>query len=216
MNKKQEGKQKKSHATSASDLFDINVFPARVSDTGFSILIRSLLQNWRQGTVTCKGRSDVSYSNKKPWKQKGTGRARSGSARSPIWRGGGVTFGPQPRVRKLSVPKKLRTNAIASMIRDFVENDKIIKINWAIEGDKPQTSAAYNVLKAANIDVAHEKIIVLLPVHDVLMNASLRNIPNVRVMFFDQINCFDLAKSNRVVFFEKDLHSFKEMVSKWI
>jgi ribosomal protein L4 len=101
-------------------------------------------------------------------------------------------------------------------MRDFVENDKIIKINWAIEGDKPKTSAAYNVLKAANIDVAREKIIILLPIHDVLMNASLRNIPNVKVLFFDQVNCFDLAKCNRVVFFEKDLHSFKEMVSKWI
>ena len=66
-----------------------------------SIYIRSLLQNWRQGTVACKGRSDVGYSNKKPWKQKGTGRARAGSARSPLWRGGGVIFGPQPRTRVL-------------------------------------------------------------------------------------------------------------------
>ena len=60
-----------------------------------AIYVRALLQNWRQGTVACKGRSDVSYSNKKPWKQKGTGRARAGSARSPLWRGGGVIFGPQ-------------------------------------------------------------------------------------------------------------------------
>src|SRR5690348_15481044 len=69
-----------------------------VSVQSFSTWIRSLLQNWRQGTVGVKGRSDVARSNKKPWKQKGTGRARAGSARSPLWRGGGVIFGPSPRV----------------------------------------------------------------------------------------------------------------------
>ena len=72
--------------------------------TSFAIWVKALMQNWRQGTVACKGRADVtSRSNKKPWKQKGTGRARAGSPRSPLWRGGGVIFGPQPRVRKLSL-----------------------------------------------------------------------------------------------------------------
>ena len=66
------------------------------------------MQNWRQGTVACKGRSDVAFSNKKPWKQKGTGRARAGSARSPLWRGGGVIFGPQPRTRMLKVAKQVK------------------------------------------------------------------------------------------------------------
>ena len=67
----------------------------------YAVWVRVLMQNWRQGTVGCKARSDVAYTNKKPWKQKGTGRARAGSARSPIWRGGGVTFGPQARVKTL-------------------------------------------------------------------------------------------------------------------
>ena len=65
-----------------------------------------MLQNWRQGTVACKGRSDVAFSNKKPWKQKGTGRARAGSARSPLWRKGGVIFGPQPRTRTLTITQE--------------------------------------------------------------------------------------------------------------
>lgn len=69
--------------------------------------MRVYLQNVRQGTVGSKGRSDIAYTNKKPWKQKGTGRARAGSARSPLWRGGGVVFGPQARIKMLKVPKKL-------------------------------------------------------------------------------------------------------------
>ena len=72
------------------DREDLKTSPVAVSQW-----IRALLQNWRQGTLATKGRSDVKLSNKKPWKQKGTGRARAGTARSPLWRGGGVTFGPQ-------------------------------------------------------------------------------------------------------------------------
>ena len=77
-----------------------------------AVYVRSLLQNWRQGTVGCKGRSDVAYSNKKPWKQKGTGRARAGSARSPLWRGGGVIFGPQPRTRVLKAGKQVKKKCV--------------------------------------------------------------------------------------------------------
>src|SRR3989338_6099689 len=75
---------------------------------GFSIVVRQLLQNWRQGTVACQTLAEVTGSNKKPFKQKGTGRARAGTVKSPLWRGGGVIFGPQPRTRTLKVSKKLR------------------------------------------------------------------------------------------------------------
>src|SRR3990167_8761361 len=85
-------------------LGDLEVRSKNVANATFSTWVRVLLQNGRQGTVACKGRSDVAFSNKKPWKQKGTGRARAGSARSPVWRKGGVIFGPQARVRKLSIP----------------------------------------------------------------------------------------------------------------
>src|ERR1700722_4270098 len=83
--------------------------------------VRSLFQNWRQGTVWSRGRADVSFSNKKPWKQKGTGRARAGSAKSPLWRGGGVTFGPQERTRVLKTNKKIRQLALLSLLSDHLE-----------------------------------------------------------------------------------------------
>ena len=79
-----------------------------VAPSTFSIEVRRLLQNWRQGTVACKGRSDVKGSTRKPWKQKGTGRARAGDVKSPIWRGGGVIFGPQKRVKTLKTTKAVR------------------------------------------------------------------------------------------------------------
>jgi large subunit ribosomal protein L4 len=95
-----------SHILTAQDVA-VPVSPEHVTQQ-FATWVRTLMQNWRQGTVGVKGRSDVARSNKKPWKQKGTGRARAGSARSPLWRGGGVTFGPQLRSRKLSVSKKTK------------------------------------------------------------------------------------------------------------
>lgn len=79
-----------------------------VSKESYSEAIRVIRQNGRQGTVCCKGRGDVSRTTKKPWKQKGTGRARAGTPRSPLWRGGGVTFGPQGRGRKLKLSVKIR------------------------------------------------------------------------------------------------------------
>src|ERR1700683_4830953 len=82
---------------------DLEIEKREESPKTYATAIRTLIQNWRQGTVGCKDRSEVAYSNRKPWKQKGTGRARAGSLRSPVWRKGGVTFGPQPRVRELSI-----------------------------------------------------------------------------------------------------------------
>ena len=186
-----------------------------VSERGFSIVVRALLQNWRQGTVACKERADVvSRSNKKPWKQKGTGRARAGSPRSPLWRGGGVTFGPHARVRTLSVPAQLKKNVCNNLLFDFINDKKVFCLNWEIEGVKPQTNAVYSVLKSASL--VGKKLVVFVPVEDMLMQASLINIPEVRLLSFDQSNVYDLADSDCWVYFQKDFDRFKEMVSQWI
>ena len=101
---------KNMNTLSAKDVNFVEPNNENKSSVGFSIWVRALLQNWRQGTVGSKDRSEVSFSNKKPWKQKGTGRARAGSARSPLWRGGGVVFGPQPRTRVLKTGKQVKRN----------------------------------------------------------------------------------------------------------
>ncbi len=109
------------------------------------------MQNWRQGTVGCKDRSEVAFSNKKPWKQKGTGRARAGSARSPVWRGGGVTFGPQPRVRTLQVNKQVKKSVLADIASHYANNGKIVSLNWALSEQRPRTAEAFNALKEAGL-----------------------------------------------------------------
>ena len=102
----------------------------KVDAKSCSIWVRKLLQNWRQGTVACKDRSMVAFSNKKPWKQKGTGRARAGSLRSPLWRKGGVTFGPQPRVRKLKVSASLKKSVLGNILSDYLSNKKIFSLDF--------------------------------------------------------------------------------------
>jgi large subunit ribosomal protein L4 len=184
------------------------------STKSFAQCIRVLQQNWRQGTVGCKDRGEVvSRSNKKPWKQKGTGRARAGSPRSPLWRGGGVVFGPQPRDRQLKVSKSLRRNVMRGLLSQFVENEKVLVVNWAFSLDRPRTSVAYDVLK--NIGLTDTRSILFLPVNDSLTASSFANIPNIQLLSFDEPNVYHLANASHWVVLEKDFSSFKEMVSKW-
>src|SRR5262245_32215270 len=94
--------------------------------------VRTLFQNWRQGTVWSRGRSDVNFSNKKPWKQKGTGRARAGSPKSPLWKGGGVIFGPQERSRVLKTNKKMRQLALLSLLSDYIDRRAVSIVDWTV------------------------------------------------------------------------------------
>lgn len=191
------------------------ILPKReINNSAFAIYIRRLLQNWRQGTVGCKGRSDVNFSNKKPWKQKGTGRARAGSARSPLWRGGGVIFGPQARVRKLKISKSLRSGVLNTLFWDLLEQERILQVNWNLSQEIPRTREAVALLK--QLELLGKKLNIILPVNDILTYSSFINIPNVNVLFFDEVNAYDLAGADYLIVFNKDFASFKEMVSQWI
>jgi len=180
--------------------------------TGFSTWIRVLMQNWRQGTVGCKGRSEVNRTNKKPWKQKGTGRARAGSARSPVWRGGGIVFGPQPRVRTLTVSQKLKKTVLRNLFIDCIERGKVVVADWHVD-QKPSTSAAAKFLKSAGLE--DKKVMLFLPWTDSLSRASFTNIQSVNIVLADQMNAYDMSTSDTVLVLKKDLENFKEMVSKW-
>lgn len=182
--------------------------------TGFSTWVRVLLQNWRQGTVGCKGRSDVNRTNKKPWKQKGTGRARAGSARSPLWRGGGVVFGPQPRVRTLRVSQKLKKVVLRNMFMSHLDKGKVVVADWDGVDAKPSTSLAAHFLKSVGLD--DKKVTLFLPWSDTLNRASFNNLSNVRILFADQMNACDISGSGQLLILKKDLEHFKEMVARWI
>ncbi len=184
-----------------------------IDPKGFAINVRAMLQNWRQGTVAVKGRSDVSFSNKKPWRQKGTGRARAGSARSPLWRSGGVCHGPQPRTRTLKVSKFLKRGIMNTLFWNYLEQGNIICVERDLSIDKPKTNVAYSILKDAGLQ--GRKVNIFVQANDPLTQASFANIKNVRTLFFDQANAVDLAKAQSWVVLEKDMNAFKEMVSKW-
>ena len=206
--------QEKFHSTVSFKDLGIKKVSRPECGVGFSTWVRSLMQNWRQGTVACKGRSDVTSSNKKPWKQKGTGRARAGSARSPLWRGGGVTFGPQARVKKLRVAKRTKKRVLGDILLTFLSNKKVSCLNWTLKADVPKTSQAFRALKDASID--SDRLVLFVQPGDFLTQASFSNMPNVNVMFFDQANAFDLTNGERWVFLKKDFDAFKDMVTQWL
>lgn len=179
----------------------------------YAVWVRALLQNWRQGTVGCKDRSEVNYTNKKPWKQKGTGRARAGSARSPLWRGGGVIFGPQPRVRMLKINKKSRSRVLSALMSDYAQHEMLFTLDWQLQQEKPSTSAVNKVLHETGLNA--KKITLFLSREDINHWVSVRNLANVQILSFDDVNAYDLSLGNCIVVLKKDFDMFKDMVNKW-
>src|SRR3989344_3115789 len=169
----------------------------------FAMWVRSLLQNWRQGTVGVKDRSEVNRTNKKPFKQKGTGRARAGSARSPLWRGGGVVFGPQPRVRTLTVPKGVKKQVFSQLLADRIADKKVIMADWRLEADMPKTAKAVELLRSLSLD--DKKVTLFLTAGDMIHYGSFVNIPAIQVLLFDQPNAYDLANSQYWLVLKKDV-----------
>ncbi len=187
---------------------------ADIHNEGYSQCVRALLQNWRQGTVACKGRSDVAFSNRKPWKQKGTGRARAGSLRSPLWRKGGVIFGPQERTQKLDVPKELRRKVANKILWDFLDKNKIVALEWAPQEGMPKTAHASQALKSVGLD--KKDIVLFVTPADRFTHVSFANLPNVRMLLFDQWNVYDISNGELWMVLQKDMDAFKQMVNTWI
>jgi large subunit ribosomal protein L4 len=193
---------------------DLDLKKKDLCQQAYSCSIRTLLQNWRQGTVSCKARGDVSFSNKKPWRQKGTGRARAGSLRSPLWRKGGVTFGPQPRTRLLTVNRKHKRLVLNNIFFSNLNDNVISCLDLDFVDEKPNTKVAFNMLKG--LQLQDKNVVLFLSFDDEVNNASFRNLPKVQTLSFDQPNAFDLSNCKHWVFFKKDLELFKNMVLKWI
>lgn len=188
-------------------------FTAR-ENTGhaYAVSVRRLLQSWRQGTVACKTRGEVSMSNKKPWKQKGTGRARAGTSRSPLWRKGGVIFGPQKRVAHAGIPRKQRRLALNGAL-DTMLQAGLHCVDYELAEGRPSTKAIKKILDGLKLN--DKKVIFVLDFNDTNMYMSVRNLPNVQILFYDQPNVFDMTNGKAVLFFKKDADQFKHMISKW-
>jgi large subunit ribosomal protein L4 len=155
----------------------------------------------RAGTQSTKTRAEVRGGGAKPWRQKGTGRSRQGSIRSPQWRGGGVALGPKPRSYRQRTPKKMIRLALASALSDRFADDRVkVLKGWGI--DEPSTRAAREVLAKLDLD---GRVLVVLTRDDEAVWKSLRNLPEVHVLTTGELNAYDVLVSDWVVFTEDSL-----------
>ena len=197
---------------SVADVFDIEkkkvaevelndaVFGAEISEAAIYDVVKMQLASRRSGTSATKGRNDVSGGGKKPWRQKGTGRARSGTSRSPIWRGGGIVFGPQPRDYSYSVPKKVRKKALISALSMKVKEEKMtILQNFPMESIS--TRAFQKVVNLFGL----KKALFVVDHDDVILMKSSRNLKNVKMIRSEGINVYDVLNYEHLVLLEPSI-----------
>ena len=172
-------------------------------------VVRMQRASWRAGTSNTLTRGQVSGGGKKPWRQKGTGRARQGSIRSPHWRGGGVVFGPHPRSYAFKVNKKEIKLALRSALSAKLADGELIVVD-KLEFEKPSTKAAIAALKALGVEGRCTVVI-----NDDNMNAllSLRNIPTVDVVPSGEENTYELLDNKRLVFEQAALEKLQEALA---
>jgi len=158
----------------------------------------------RQGTHATKTRGDVRGGGAKPWRQKGTGRARQGSRRAPQWTGGGVVHGPQPRNYAQRTPKKMVAAALRGVLSDRARDGRLHVIDTFVEGDKPSTKAALQALES----IAGKRVLVVLTRDEEIAWLSLRNVASVHLITPDQLNAYDAVVADDVVFSTAALDAF--------
>jgi len=161
--------------------------------------------NQRRGTASAKTRAENRGGGRKPWRQKGTGRARAGSIRSPLWRKGGVTFGPKPRDYSYSLPKKARRNALKVALSMKLVEEQILVLN-AMDFKEPKTKDGLKFLESLKLDSAliidsHENKNLFL---------SIRNIPKVKAIDLNQVNVYDVLNHKWLVFSQTAFNSLME------
>ncbi len=176
------------------------------------LALRRQLNNGRAGSANTKTRAEVSGGGKKPWKQKGTGRARAGSLRSPLFAGGGVIFGPKPRDYGFSMPQKARRLALKSALSARIENTVLVKDFSEI--NEPKTKLMAETLKALKVE---GKILIIADVkaaENAYLELSARNLPNVRIILPSNLNVKDLLEADNVIITEAAIKEITERLSK--
>ncbi len=201
------------------DVYDINgkkvkelelneaVFGIEPNEAVVHSVLVNFLANQRQGTQNTKTRSEVSGGGKKPWRQKGTGRARQGSIRAPQWIKGGIALGPKPRSYKYTVNKKERALAIKSVLSAKVlENELVVVDNMPLKEIKTK-----EMVKALNNLKVEGKALIMLPTKNENIQKSARNIEGVKTTLVETINVYDLLKYNKLVVTEDTVKKLEEV-----
>lgn len=187
------------------------IFKIEVEKELVHFVLMCYLHNKREKTAKVKTRTEVAGGGRKPWKQKGTGRARSGSIRSPLWVGGGVTFGPQNIKRELKVNKKVQRKVLFGVLSDKVNNTIILKHEEAIGKELSKVKDFNGIL--TDLDIADQKILYVSK-EKKARETWLGNLKNVKVQSVFGLNPFDILNANQIMFEESSIKQLEEIYSK--
>ncbi len=184
-----------------------SIFGVEVNEHVLYEVIKSQRANKRQGTQSVKTRAEVRGGGRKPWRQKGTGRARHGSIRSPLWVGGGVTFAPKPRSYAYKLPKKVRRLAMKSALTLKVINDNFVVLD-ELNLDVPKTKDMVNILK--NLQVDKKALIVMKDRNDAVIK-SANNIPGIETVSVNNLNVYDILKYDKFIITKDAVEKVEEV-----
>jgi large subunit ribosomal protein L4 len=173
---------------------DDQIFKVKSNPTLFYDTVRMNLASQRKGSAATKNRALVRGGGAKPWRQKGTGRARAGTRRSPLWRGGGIIFGPMPRDYAFSLPRKARRAALRAALSLKLREEKLILLDeFPLNGFK--TKQVLEVLKRFNVEDA----LIVTSEKNIFLERSIRNIPGVEVLHADELNVYDILNHEHLI-----------------
>ena len=201
------------------DLYDINgkvigdielkdeIFNAEINKDAMYLAVESYLANQRQGTQSTKTRSEVSGGGVKPWRQKGTGRARQGSIRAPQWIHGGIALGPKPRTYTIRLNKKVKRTALKSALSSKVAESDIIVLD-KLELSEIKTKNMAEILKNFNLE---KNALIVLGEKNENVVRSAKNIPNVKTAYVNTINVYDIVKYNKFIVTADAVHKIEEV-----
>ena len=198
--------KKSDGAKSGTVELDENIFGIEPNVAVMHQVVNAQLAAKRSGTHSTKTRAEVRGGGAKPWKQKGTGRARAGSSRIPHWRGGGIALGPKPRDYSQRTPKKMKRLALRSALSDRAQSNSVYVVDaWDFE--TPSTKAAKTALEAIGTE---GKVLIVTNAEDANTEKSFRNLSNVNVLSSDQLNVFDILVSDSIVFTKDNLPTMNQ------
>lgn len=187
-----------------------DVFDVELKETLIWEAIRHYTAGGRRGTHDTKTRGDVSGSNKKPWRQKGTGRARAGQSRNPIWRHGGTVFGPHPRDYSYVFPRRKRLGALKSALSEKIRQSQILVVD-RLELDSHKTKEFTKVLSNLELD---RKVLVVDSLENTNALLSSRNLPKVKYVPGSGVNIYDVLKYERILFTRDSILQLQEVLAK--
>ncbi|MEW6531688.1 MAG: 50S ribosomal protein L4 [Thermodesulfobacteriota bacterium] len=189
---------------------DDSIFNADIREHLVQRTVVWQLAKRRAGTASTKTKGDVRGGGKKPWRQKGTGRARAGSSRSPLWKGGGTIFGPHPRSYAFSLPKKVRRAALRSVLTAKLKENQLTVLD-KIELDEPKTRNFLEVCRSLGLD--GHKALFVIPEKDENLSRSSRNLYHYMTLPCEGLNVYDLLRYERLVLLQDSLPKIRERLA---